>query len=92
MARGWFPLSHVLLKQALCLPDDAEIVAVEYIGRITCGVWVEHKDIPEPKNNIPAKLLPIFEREGEQVTMIKWDTDIPLATLDVMEHNGRHTE
>ena len=73
MARGWFPLSHDLLKQALCLPDDAEIVAVEYIGLTTCAVWVEHSDIPEPKDNIPAELLPVFERVyNSTVTMIKW--------------------
>ena len=92
MARGWFPLSHDLLKQALCLPDDAEIVAVEYIGLTTCAVWVEHRDIPEAINN--AQLLPVFETDYEHntTTMIEWGENIPLATLDVMEHNARHTE
>ena len=89
MARGWFTLSHELLKQVLCLPDDAEIVAVAYIGRTTCAVWVEHKDIPEPKDNIPAELSPVFETDYEHNTtvVIKWAENLPLATLDVMEHN-----
>ena len=72
MARGYFLLSHDLLRDTLSLPDDAEIVAVEYVGRLSCGVWVEHGDIPEPKDNKPAKLMPIFKREGEQVTMVEW--------------------
>ena len=74
MARGYFPLSHDLLKQALCLPDDAEIVAVEYVGRTTCTVWVEHDDIPEAKDNVPAKLLPIFKSDYEHntTTMVEW--------------------
>ena len=92
MAKSYFPLSHDLLRQALHLPDDAEIVAVEYVGRLSCAVWVEHKDIPEPRDNMHAKLLPTFKREGEQVTMINWSDEIPLATLDVMDHNARHTE
>ena len=92
MARSYFTLSHELLGQALHLPDDAEIVAVEYIGRTTCAVWVDHSDIPEPINNMHAKLEPVFKREDDQVTMIKWADETPLATLDVMEHNARHTE
>ena len=93
MARGWFPLSHHLLKDALHLPDDAEIVAVEYIGRRTCAVWVEHNDIPEAKDNVPAKLLPVFKRvDNITVQMVEWSEEVPLATLDVMEHNARHTE
>lgn len=72
MAKGYFHLSHDLLREALGLPDDADIVAVEYVGRLSCAVWVEHSDIPAPKDNKPAKLLPIFKREGEQTTMVEW--------------------
>ena len=93
MARGYFSLSYDLLRDVLHLPDDAEIVGVESSGRTTFFLWVEHSDIPEPKDNVPHKLLPIFKRvDNSTVTMIEWDKDTPLATLDVMEHNGRHTE
>ena len=90
MARGWFPLSHELLKQALYLPDDAEILGVEYLSSTTCQVWVKHKDIPESKEDKARGVLPVFKREGEEVTMIEWSEDFPLATLDVMDHNARH--
>jgi len=33
MAKGYFILSHHLLRDVLSLPDDAEIVAVEFFGR-----------------------------------------------------------
>ena len=91
MALSYFTLSYDLLRDALHLPDDAEITAVEYVGRTTCAVWVKHVDIPEAKDNVPAKLLPVFKREGNEVKMIEWAAELPLATLDVMEHNGRHT-
>ena len=78
MARGYFSLSHDLLRQVLNLPDDTEIVAVEYVGRTTCAVWVEHSDIPEPKDNILTKLLPIFKRADDAtVTMIEWNLKSP---------------
>ena len=72
MPRGYFLLDHYLLRDVLSLPDDADIVAVEYIGRFACAIWVEHSDIPEPKDNKPTKLEPIFKREGDQVTMVEW--------------------
>jgi hypothetical protein len=92
MAKGCFRLSHDLLRDVLCLPDDAVIVAVDYISPMTCAVWVEHNDIPAPVGFQSKVLEPVFKREGEQVTMVEWAEDVPLATLDVMEHNGRHTE
>ena len=92
MAKGYFPLSHELLRQALNLPDDAEIVAVDYINSRTCAVWVEHEDIPDLGEFQSKELLPVFQREDDKVTMIEWAEDVPLATLDWIEHNARHTE
>ena len=91
MAKGYFPLSHELLRQALHLPDDAVIVAVDYINPRTCMVWVEHNDIPDLGEFQSKVLEPVFERDYEHNTtsMIEWAEDVPLATLDVMEHNGR---
>ena len=85
MPKGYFLLSHDLLRDVLCLPDDADILAVEYISPITCKVWVAHNLIPNSEEGEARELLPVFQREGDQVLMIEWDTDIPLATLDVME-------
>ncbi len=65
-------LSHDLLRQILCLPDDADIVAIAYNDPITCKVWVTQKDIPESKEGEVRELLPIFKREGEQVTLVEW--------------------
>ena len=93
MAKGYFPLDHNLLRQALSLPDDAEIVAVDYISPRTCAVWVEHDDIPDLGEFQSKELLPVFKRvDNSTVTMIRWAEDVPLATLDVMEHNARHPE
>ena len=47
MKRGYFKVSHELLVQALHLPDNAEIIAVDFHSPNTCKVWVEHPDIPE---------------------------------------------
>lgn len=50
MKKGYFFLSHELLRETLHLPYNAEIIAVDFYSPNTCKVWVEHPDIPETLN------------------------------------------
>ena len=71
MPRGYFLLSHDLLKELMFLPNDTDILAVEYVSPITCKVWVDHEDIPISKEGEARELSPVFKRNKE-VEMIEW--------------------
>ena len=75
MATGFFQLSHHLLRQSLHLPDNAEIVGVEFSDPQTCRVWVNHPDIPEKYiEGIQAiEVSPVLhENEEGEISLESW--------------------
>lgn len=75
MRRGYFLLSHELLVQALHLPSDTEIIAVDFHSPITCKVWVEHPDLPdveEAEGQACPELMPTFQRDSEMEFFVDW--------------------
>ena len=75
MNRGHFLLSHELLVQVLHLPENAEIIAVDFHRPNTCKVWVEHPDIPEveiPELQPYPELYPTWHREEESDEFVGW--------------------
>ena len=75
MKRGYFKVSHELLVQALHLPENAEIIAVDFHSPNTCKVWVEHPDIPDVElaelREYP-ELCPTFHTQDEIVEFVGW--------------------
>ena len=75
MRRGYFKLRHELLVQALHLPSDAKIIAVDFHSPRTCKVWVEHRDIPEVEETEAMEypeLMPTFHRDSDMEFLVDW--------------------
>ena len=80
MGKGYFELSHDLLREVLNLPYNAKINSVSHRNSETCYVWVEHPDIPELDNSVLARVLakgqlfPIWHKQ-EPVVFEGWGID-----------------
>ena len=73
MNKGYFLLSHDLLRQLLCLPDDTKIVAVDFESPIICKVWAEHEDIPViDESREYQEVMPVFRTEDSKTIFEHW--------------------
>ena len=83
MGKGYFELSHDLLRDILNLPDNAEIDSVSHCNSKICYVWVEHPDIPDWDKSVLADgyLSPTWRRQ-EPVVFEGWGVDEELARAE----------
>ena len=73
------------------MPEYKEYVNY-YLGRNWLVRWYlrtfKRADVMDLKWQVQCALLAATLEKGDELI----ETDLPLATLDVMEHNGGHTE
>ena len=71
MSNAYFLLSHDLLRQLLCLPEDSIISAVHFENPHTCRVWISHSDI-EIKEGQLMEVMPTFKTENGETILEHW--------------------